>query len=131
MAGKRGRVSEDDAAAPSAEDTPEKRQRLDQAGSAAAAEKRSEASADQSAPAPATSTDGQLGTSAAVTPAPTGEAIAAVDANGSAAVDQPDQEDDVSSDDEPLMPSIGAGGGVKRGAECPYLDTVSRQVRQL
>lgn len=35
-----------------------------------------------------------------------------------------------SSDDEPLLPARGAGGaGIKLGSECPYLDTVNRQVR--
>lgn len=31
------------------------------------------------------------------------------------------------SDDDPVLPSHGRRGGVKRGTECPYLDTVSRQ----
>ena len=34
-----------------------------------------------------------------------------------------------SEDDEPVLPSRGSrGGGVKKGSECPFLDSISRQV---
>lgn len=37
---------------------------------------------------------------------------------------------ETSSDDEPLLPARGStGAGIKLGSECPYLDTVNRQVR--
>ena len=127
MAGKRGREPDGNAAPPT-EGTPEKKQRLDPEGSATSPEKRaSQASAVQAAPAAAahTSIDAQPDTGTAAA-----DAAAPPDANGSSKAAEVEQPEESSSDDEPLLPSRGGGGGsVKRGSECPYLDTVSRQVR--
>ena len=112
MAGKRQRdVSGDAAAAEDDLSTPEKRQRLrdsDAAGQGAEAD-----AVPSTLPADHADTAEQ---DAAHAPA---EVTAAADTNGSR---------DESSDDEPVLPSSGRRGGVKKGAECPYLDTVSRQV---
>ena len=46
-----------------------------------------------------------------------------------AASDNNDDDDDDDDLDAPVSGASRRAGGVKRGAECPYLDTVSRQVR--
>jgi Zn-finger in ubiquitin-hydrolases and other protein len=112
MAGKRQRDVADDAAA--AEDglsTPEKRQRLRDSD---AAGRGAEADAVPST-LPADHTDMTEQDAAH----PQTDGMAAADTNGSR---------DELSDDEPVLPASGRRGGVKKGAECPYLDTVSRQV---
>lgn len=111
MSSKRRRDAPDDAAA--AEDglsTPEKRQRLSDGAAAAKID------AAEAAAAPNSTT----ADSPAAAREDAGEGpAAAAEANG---------RDDASSDDEPVLPSLGRRGGVKKGNECPYLDTVSRQV---
>lgn len=58
--------------------------------------------------------------------------VLADSSNAAPTSDQPDiaaqEAGGTSSDDEPLLPAhISRGGGIKQGAECPYLDTVNRQ----
>ncbi len=56
------------------------------------------------------------------------------DQNGNAKRARSEAEDEGDDDDDldaPVGAASARGGGVKKGYECPYLDTISRQVRQM
>jgi hypothetical protein len=119
MGSKRQRdVTEDAAAAEDNLRTPEKRQRLRDSDASG------QDAVEEADAVPSTLAADHLdatGEDAGHMPAATSEAdsLAAAATNGRS---------DELSDDEPVLPSYGRRGGIKKGAECPYLDTVSRQV---
>ena len=62
----------------------------------------------------------------ATSPSNGGDIVAAEGANGAArAVREPEERDE---DDQPLHRNYKMSKAVRTGAECPYLDTISRQV---
>ena len=114
MGSKRQRdVADDTAAAEDGLSTPEKRQRTD---------------SDAAGQEPAAQADTVPSTSAAEHPTDAVGQDAAREPTDTADAAETNGRGDDWSDDEPVLPSSGRRGGVKKGAECPYLDTVSRQV---
>lgn len=59
------------------------------------------------------------------------EPAAAAAADGQQQPEQQQQAEDDEDDDKPLLANYKMSRSVRKGAECPYLDTISRQVRPL
>ncbi len=133
MSSKRQRDTEEGSLGEENASTPEKRRRLD--ASEAADERTAAGPSGDAAGGDAEAARGD-GTAATVAEAgPSGSAAAALaDAGGedasaaAAAAAQNGAAAESESDDEPVLPAAGRRGGVKKGSECPYLDTISRQV---
>ena len=72
--------------------------------------------------------EGQAEQPAAAEPAAAAEAAAPNAQQQQQQQQQPAAEED-SDDDKPLFANYRMSRNVRKGAECPYLDTISRQVR--
>ena len=61
---------------------------------------------------------------------PREQAAAQEPAAAEGAPQQAAEDEDEEEDDKPLMANYKMSRSVRKGAECPYLDTISRQVRR-